>query len=383
MLSTHILKINHILLRTNTVVTAFILLLLPYSALADINQVTTSPANVEVTVSGGGNILNVTWRVARTEPSSVPVTRLVSSNRATLRINGSTIATLNGPLSKNSGNLFGNATEVVTLSETLSINTTLARKIADAPAGSVSILRSFTDTLSSASGGVRVYASLGNNGLLSIRRIELHFDNDSRTDVVQKGEALRAVAEVNFQSNGLLRGEWRIVDAAGSMGAQHGRVLQVVRQQLVSSGEGKTQIISPPLPTSVNGLHLVSFVVEETDSNIDIPIIRYFVLENLTRDIPENITVLTPANNTNVDENTVFSWHPSPGAEAYQLEIFEQAQLTPITGKIVPATDVKLSLSVLTLENLTLGKTYEWQIRAFGHQGSTLGRTPRMLLHLP
>lgn len=372
--------------RTKAVATAFILLLLPLTTQADINQVATSPATFEATVNGG-NTLNVTWQITRTETGGVspriPVTRLVSSDRATLRINGSVIATLKGSLSKNSGNLTANVREIISFSETLTLNTRIARKIANAPAGSMTITRTFTDTLSSASGGLKVFASLGNSGPLSINRIELHFDNDSRTDVVQKGDSLHAVAEINFKSNGLLRGEWRIVDAAASMGAAHGRTLQVVRQQLVSSGEGKTRIISPPLPTSVNGLHLVSFVVEETDGSIDIPILRYFVLENLNRDIPENIRVITPGNNASIDENTVFSWQSSPGAVAYQLEIFEQTQLVPISGKVVPGTELKLNLSALSLNNLAPGKTYEWQIRAFGHQGITLGRTPRMLLHLP
>lgn len=295
-----------------------------------------------------------------------------------MQINGSTIGTVGGALSQNTTTA---PNETLTFNETLTLSPALARRIATASPGSVTIVRSFTDTFRIDTGTIQV--ATGAAGPLAVRRIELHFENNARTDVVRKGDTIRAVAEINFRSNGLLRGEWRLVDPTTSLGVGRGRVLQVVRQQLNSTGEGSTRIISPPLPTKTNGLHLVSFSVEDTDGNIAIPVLRYFVLEGSADEVQENMSALTPGNNANIDEDTVFSWKPAPGASAYQLEIFEPDSQTLVTGKVVPSTDLKLNLSHLSLDNLVSGQSYDWHIRAFGKNGKTLGQTPRMILHMP
>jgi hypothetical protein len=353
-----------------------VLLLFTLPVQANVTSVTPTPSSINIPSRGAANI-NVTWRVVWFDAAAFGSGTITSTN-AQLQINGSTIANIGGALSQNTTTA---PNDTLNFNETLTLTPELARRVATASPGSVSIVRTFTDTFLPGTGTIQV--STGAAGPLAVRRIELHFENDARTDVVRKGDMIRAVAEVNFRNNGLLRGEWRIVDPATNLGVGRGRVLQVVRQQLISSGEGRTRIVSPPLPTKTNGLHLISFTVEDTDGNIAIPILRYFVLEGSSDEVPENLSALTPGNNANIDEDTVFSWKPLPGASAYQLEIFETDSQTLVTGKVVPGTDLKLNLSHLTLDNLASGQNYDWHIRAFDKNGKTLGKTPRMILHMP
>ena len=351
---------------------ALVLLVSPITAHADVIN-GSSPSRVSIPAKGAASF-NIIWRMVWDDVLGAG-TATISSPNAALIINGTTVATLGSNLSQ----FVATDGQTVILSETLSISPAIARKIAKAPAGSVRVQRIFAD------GGVAATiisrVSTGNSGPLAVRRIELKFENYSRTDIVQKGDTLRAVADISFRSNGLLRGEWRIVDATASLGSARGRVLQVVRQQLVSSGEGRRRIVSPPLPTDTNGLHLLSFSVEDTDGNITVPVLRYFVLEGRDNVPPTNLSVLMPGDGASVNQETVFSWGALKGAHAYQLEILPQDSGKPVAAKLVPSTDLKLSLSALSFEDLAPASIYDWRVRAFAN-GKVIGQSQRQILYI-
>ncbi|MEM6781241.1 MAG: hypothetical protein AAF569_05210 [Pseudomonadota bacterium] len=350
----------------------------PMAAHATVDNVAASPAQVSVPFKGA-KTLNIRWIVTRTGPAGGgPFT--VSSPNALLQVGGSTIATLAGNLSQVS-NLGAGVTGTLIFNETVTISPALARRIAEGSAGTVRVVRTFDDTIAPSTGFVSIATGASTSGPLSVRRIELSFENQSRTDVVQKGDTLRAVADVSFRSNGLLRGEWRLVNPSSSLGEARGRVLNVVRQQLVSSGEGRTRIVSPPLPTDTNGLHLLSFSVEDTDGNIEIPILRYFVLEGRDNVPPTNMTALTPGNGASVNQDTIFSWGVLESADAYQLEILMPGSDVPATAKLVPGTDLKLSLSSLSFEDLSPRQNYDWRVRAFAN-GKVIGQSQRQSIQI-
>lgn len=362
-------------MRFFALLTVLVLWLAPFSAHAAVNSATPSPARVSIAPQGP-TTLNITWSVVDTSPTTGTVN--ISSANAFLQVNGTNVATLAGSLSQSRTLTIGQVVNL-TFTETLTISPALARQISKYGAGSVRIRRVFTDGAGTAAGDLPV--STGNIGPLSVNRIELKFENAARTDVVQKGDTLRAVADVSFRSNGLLRGEWRLVDPTASLGGQTSgrRVLQVVRQQLVSSGEGRTRIVSPLLPTDKNGLYFLSFSVEDTDSTIDIPILRYFVLEGRDDVPPTNVSILAPANTAVINPETVFSWNAVPGAQAYQLEILETGGETPLTAKLVPASDLKLLLSTLSFEDLSANTLYDWRVRALAN-GTVIGQSERYIL---
>lgn len=352
----------------------------PMIAEANVTSVTVRPQRANLNVKGASS-LSLTWNVTRLEPTA-PATVPVSSTNAVLQINGATVASLGGTLLKQS-TLSPAQSETLRFSEVLSISASLARKIAEAPAGSVLISRTFTDTQTTGLARLSVFSGTGQGGALSINRIDLRFDNDARTDVIAKGDTRRAVAEVNFRSSGLLKGEWRIIDPTASLGSARGRILQVVRQQVVSSGQGRTRIVSPALPTTKNGLYLLTFSVENADGITELPVLRYFVLETSTKRPADNLTTLSPGNGARVNQDTVFAWENVPGALAYQIEILTPGHDEVVSGKVVSAQDLKLKLSAFSLDNLNSGESYDWQLHAFDKSGRVIGSSPRQLLYMP
>lgn len=356
---------------------AVALLITPAAAQAAVNNISPSPSKVTVSPKGTTTV-NLTWNVTVTAASTGVIN--LSSAEAALMINGVRITGLAGTLSQDKTLTIGQVTQY-SFTESFTIPLAYAKQIIRADAGSVVIRRVFTDGATTVPHQIPV--STGNTGILSVKRIELKFDNNSRTDVVKKGESLRAVADINFRSNGLLRGEWRLVQPSSSLGETRGRVLQVVRQQLVSSGEGRTRIISPPLPTDLNGLHLLSFSVEDTDSNITVPILRYFVVNGSENGDVKVMDALTPKDGASIAADTVFSWEGVKGADAYQVEIFEKGANKTIAAQLVPASDLKLVPSALVLEDLISGTLYEWRVRAFDGQGHVIAASEKRSIKTP
>ncbi|MEH6633032.1 MAG: hypothetical protein V7776_19615 [Halopseudomonas aestusnigri] len=371
---------RHSRLLTKAALLLIIGLALPLTAQANVDSVRVNPTRVNVPVKGASSI-SINWQVTRSEPTA-PTTVTVSSANAVLQINGSNVVNLGSTLSRQS-TLNPLGSETLSFSEVLTISASLARKIAEASAGSVRISRTFTDTQTTGLARLQVYPGAGSAGSLSINRIDLHFENDSRTDVIPKGDSRRAIADINFQSSGLLKGEWRIIDPTASLGSARGRVLQVVRQQVVSSGQGRTRIISPVLPTAKNGLYLLTFSVENADGISELPVLRYFVLEGAGNAPEDNLSTLSPGNGARITANTVFSWDNIPGALAYQIEIFLPGGTKIISGKVVPGNELKLQLSGFSLSNLTSGESYDWRLRAFDKKGHVIGSSPRQLIYKP
>ena len=323
--------------------------------------------------------------MSRTETMAA-VTRTVTSPSAFLQFNGSTIETVGGLQSKNS--LLAVAqTDVIRFNEVFTLSADLARRIAKSPAGSYRIVRTFTDDNQIfITGAVQLSATAGNTGSLSMRRIDLSFENEARTETIYQGEVLRAIADISFRNNGLLKGEWRIIDPASSLGTIGGRVIQVVRKPLISSGQGRTRIISPALPTDEHGLYLVAFVVDSDESVLDIPVLRYFVLDknhNNHATHPLNIRTLSPENGINLTDKTVFSWQKIDGAQAYQLELFNKGDDIAISGKLVPSSIAQLSLSSFSRAQLLSGYEYHWQVRAFDNKGNVIGQSESKIVVMP
>ncbi len=321
----------------------------------------------------------MTWVVSRTEPT-VPGTVTVSSTNAIFN-SGATAVPVGGLLSQQS-TLPAGGTGNVVFNETVVLSPALTQILATAPSGTVTLTRLFSDTQTTATGTINLTAGTGNAGPLAVRRIDLSFDDQSRTDVIQQGDKLQAVAEINYVGSGLLQGEWRIIEPASSLGFGAGRILQVVRQQLVSSGQGRIRIRSPLLPTKSIGLYLVAFSVREAGNTIDTPVLRYFTLQK-TQDVsPEILEIRTPAPGGSIDKTTVFSWPPVPGAAAYQIEIFAPGGNAVLSGKLVPAQDTSLTLSQFSLDLLEGGSQYDWRLRAIGADGSVVGQSPKQSFSL-
>lgn len=356
---------------------ALIMISLPVHS--GVNSVSPSPGSVTVPVQGT-NTLNIIWRVNRTADRAGALTVSVSSPNAFLYINGSAVATIAGSLSQNS-TLAPGLSATLNIPEVITLNAAQSKLIANAASGSVSIRRVFDDTqLGSASGLLPVYAGANTTGELDIQRIDLKFINEQRTAVIGKFTRKQAIAEIAYRGNGTIKAEWRISEPSSTLGNAQGRILEVVRRQLVSAGQGKSIIMSPMLPTNRNGLHLVTLYIEQADGAIEIPVLRYFVLDDDGSSKPKNIETYTPGPNTELTGKTTFSWPQVLGAAAYEIQIFPTNDDIPITGKMVTSESLKMTLSSFTLEQLAPGQGYEWQLRALNKNGQVIGVSSRQRL---
>ena len=334
---------------------------------------------MRVAVTGAPRI-TVIWTVTRT--AAVTGTVNVTSANATLRVVGAPIATMGSGFSQSSI-LAAGQVEVLRFTETLVLTPAQANTIATSDAGTVTITRSFTDTETTMVGTIQVAAGGANSGDLQLRRIELSFENNARTDVVRQGARQRAIAQVSFRSSGLIKGEWRIVDPSSSYGSARYRVLQVVRQQLVSSGQGLTRIVSPPLPTQKTGLYLVTFVAEDDADVLEFPVLRYFVLQGSAESAQENLDVFTPSEGAQIQPETVFSWKTVVGAFAYQVEFFDIDANQLVSGKLVSSKDLSLKFSSFSLDHLQSGLSYDWRLRAIDKDGNVIGVSPKRRIMMP
>ncbi|WP_343563900.1 hypothetical protein [Kiloniella sp. b19] len=346
---------------------------------ATVNSVTSTPSPIVLQVQGS-NSVSVIWRVNRTNANSTgspTTTEIVSSNSATLIIGGSVVETLAGTISQASTTLPGAVTTVI-FQETLTFNAAVVRQILNAAPGTVVVQRLFSDTQG---GPVTAQAAVtpgaGNAGPLSVTRVDLKFENNSRTAIARKGDVLRAVAELNFRSSGLLNAEWRIVDPTASQGSARGRILEVVRRPLVSSGQGRNRIFSPPLPTSRNGLYLLTFFVETEDASVELPILRYVVLEGSRGEVTRDIETFTPTAEALITPDTVFNWEAVEDAAVYRISLFRDGEKNRISAREVTGQQIRMSLQDFSLEGLVSGQRYEWVLSAYDRNGNLIGASPR------
>lgn len=344
------------------------------TARADITHISTTPTPVPVAQSAAP--VKIVWNVSRRETVG-PAPRNVSSTSLTLEVNGETVATLAGAISKTAPAIAPGQTQLVSLPETITLSAAQIDLIAAAPPGRAYLVRQFTDTQR-----VLLHRAPVTATALGVRRLDLSFSTDSRAEVVKEGDILRAVAEISFTNSGLLRGEWRLVEPAGSLGGGAGRVLRVVREQLISTGQGTRRLTSPPLPTDQNGLYLLSFVVTDTDATYEVPVIRYFVLDKPRDEPPAPLRIFSPQDKAALATDTVFAWQAIQGAEAYKLEILETDSDMPVAGKLVPGQATSLTLTDMSFDHLTAGHIYDWRIRAFA-DGAVIGQSERRRLVAP
>ena len=105
-------------------------------------------------------------------------------------------------------------------------------------------------------------------GELAVTRVELVFDNDRAQITVPRNGRLFARATIQFNGNGLLRAAW-LVD---------GTAVELVSRN-VAFGETVTLETAPttPMATFAEGVHEVTLRVDQPQTVLPMPQIRYVV----------------------------------------------------------------------------------------------------------
>lgn len=234
------------------------------------------------------------------------------------------------------------------------------------------------------SGSTMVVIHLGGiaSGPLTLSRVALYFDNRALLRVLHPGEAVVAVAEIEYSGNGVLDGLWEVASPPSTLGEPVFVPLASATVNL--AGGGSTEIASPPLPASAAGTYFVRFLVRSPAVPFTGLVIQYAVEAGAPQAPP--IAVIGPAQNATLNANTLFQWTPAAGAMAYRLE-FYGADLAedsrPISGEWVPAVQRVAVLSVLASTHLQAGRVYRWRIVALNRQGQIVGRSAFYQIRTP
>lgn len=224
-------------------------------------------------------------------------------------------------------------------------------------------------------------ASVGN---ISLRQIQLEFDDNRTSAIIQSKSQLKANAIVSFQGTGLIEYRWEIASPPSTNGQPVFIPLNTRREYLLSSGQ--ETLSSPALPTSITGTYLLRLNIVRPNPEFEMPMLRYFVRANdqLSQELQvQTMSVSAPPINTKLTLKTQFIWQPIQGAKAYQVEIYDRPMRNelaiaeqkerPLTGVIVPASQTSLIMRQISTNHLNIGATYYWRVIAISDNGNKIG----------
>jgi hypothetical protein len=279
-----------------------------------------------------------------------------------------------------------------TLSESFFVPPAVANAAYRLGSAGVRIERVFTDSTSPGSPVTAthdLYLGTSPASGLMVTRIDLRFNNDSRSALVPRDSELIAVAQVRTEGNGWIDARWEIADGSGQQGAALYRPLRATRQY-VAGGQILT-LESPRLPTTGTGRYLVRLLVREPQGAAEAAPLLYQVMP-----APQNETLglLSPPDASPLQPQTRFAWLPVPGARAYVLELLpEEVTLQPAERErnaqerrgavMVPSDSTEVELSTVVRQGLEAGQRYGWRVIALDANGQVLSRSPTRRIQLP
>ncbi|MEO0568841.1 MAG: hypothetical protein AAF066_13995 [Pseudomonadota bacterium] len=352
---------------TRIILTTFVLLLSLQSAHAQAVVVSVSPAPATVRVNpGGSTAITLRWTIRLNFFG--PAAETVSSASGVT----STGVTLGGNLSKRVPSPGAGQAETITLTERLFIDRTTAEGIG--AAGPSTYTRSFGSTVATNGpipGAISLQPSSG--GSLSIRNLELIFDDDSRFAVVESGDALNARLEISSLGRGSFAGRWEV---SGPTGSAAFRPIGRVSRRL--SGAVRTVFESPNLRTDRPGLYQVRFVPEAVTPGLSptpLEVISYSVVEpDAAEPAAKNVNLLSPPPGFGVKGATRFAWQPVPGAARYRVE-FSRTDAVGLDRDFLAAIESRQTSALLrqfTLRRLNTETRLFWYVVAFDGAGAPI-----------
>lgn len=279
-----------------------------------------------------------------------------------------------------------------TFSESIFIPPAVANAAYRLGSAGVRIERVFTDSTSPGSpvtGTHDLYLGTAPAAGLMVTRIDLRFNNDSRTTLVPRDSDLVARAQVRTEGNGWLEARWEIADGSGLQGTLLYRPLRSTRQYV---GGGQILMLdSPRLPTTGTGRYLVRLLVSEPPGAAEAAPLLYQVM-NAPQG--ETLGLVSPADATLLQPTTRFAWLPVPGARAYVLELVPEEGLSQMNERprtpqerrgavMVPSGSTEVELSNAVRQGLESGQRYGWRVIAFDADGQLLSRSPTRHIQLP
>ena len=368
-----------------TALLSMILLNVSFFAQARILSVqgTNSPTQLDLTSNGHSQI---TWAVVE-EPNAVGQAQISSTEGVFFGPSGKTFLGNSSRTLRQTRQLIGDMNTTFIFQESLIIPQTVIRNAQELGFNQIIYVRTFQDNPGATSLANSVTFSIsasGSVGNVSLRQIQMEFDDKRTSAIISANTQLKANAIVSYQGTGLLEYRWEIATPPSTIG-QPVFVPLITRREYLMSGGQKT-LNSPELPTTIAGTYLLRLNVLQTNPQFEMPILRYFVRadDDLSR-VPkiQTMSVSAPPNNTKLTLKTKFMWQPIQAAKAYQVEIYNRPirneivrgtkQPFPVTGVIVPASQTSLTMGQVSTNHLNIGSIYYWRVIAISDNGKKVG----------
>lgn len=361
----------------------------PASAQIAQASVSNIPAQVVIT-STSHSQLGWNLNVSGTSGSQVTVSSSTGVFRAP---DGSTLGTV-PQLLQSTKTLIG-ATTAFRLNESLTIPQSIARLAQNKGFGSFRYARQF----SAGQSNVLISATFtitggGAAGVLSVRRVQMEYDDSRITAVIAPGSEIRAHAVVSYAGTGLLEYSWEVASPPSTLG-QPVFVPILSRKQYLLAGD-QVVLRTPRLPTDQDGDYLLRLRLHKPAVDFELPVLRYAVNRSAQARTSNRVSALQvsrPAPDSVLGLKTLFAWQPVAMAKAYQLEIYDRpvrdgvlpsvSQPLPVTGVLVPAAKTQLSIGNMSRTHLLSGSTYYWRVVAISDKGQVIARSDFRRIKFP
>ncbi len=358
----------------------------PFSQ-AQIGSVTASSSPSRFAITSSGQSI-VRWSIVENvaNPGLIGVS---SSNGVFLAPDNSVLGTVNKTLQATKMVAVMGATTFA-FTESVFIPQSIIRSAQKKGFSRFTYTRQFTDSPDNSNQTSSVNFTITGGGAaneLSIRQVEMEFDDTRISEVIGINSILQAHAILSYNGTGLLDYSWEVASPPSTQG-QVIFVTLTSRRQYLLAGQ-RVILQSPNLPTSSTGEYLVRLRINQPAQNFNLPVLRYAVNNNsgspLLGTSISTLNVIQPVTDILLTPDTLFSWEPVPSAVAYQLDIYTQpvrdampvknkSQL-PITGVLVPATTTQLKINGLPRAHLMAGRSYYWRVIALTESGNLAARS--------
>lgn len=345
-------------------------------------QGTNSPSQLGLTSNARSQ---VTWAVVE-EPNAIGQAQISSSEGLFFDPEQKTMLGRSPQLLTQTRSFIRGSNTRFVFRESLIIPQSVLRTAQDMGMNQIVYVRTFQDNPGATSLADSVTFSLsasGSVGNVSLRQIQMEFDDGRTSAIIPTSTKLKANAIVSYQGTGLIQYRWEIASPPTTSGLPIFVPLMTRREYLMSSGQ--TTISSPNLPTTSAGTYLLRLNITQPEAQFEMPILRYFVRsdDELGKDaVVQKMTVSLPAEKTKLTFTTQFTWQAIKDAKAYQVEFYARPirqelvrtskQNKPLTGVIVPASQTSLTMGQISTGHLHIGTTYFWRVIAISDKGQKI-----------
>ncbi len=255
-----------------------------------------------------------------------------------------------------------------TLAESVRISSSVLRKVRNAGGNSMRMQRTFECTAGvglreNTSMGIRLTTQAGS--AFSINRLQLFFPNNKVQTVVKRNEELQAVARINFNGSGKLRGYWEV----------DGRAYPTIIQML--TGRDSIVISFGPvlsLPTFNPGRHTVRFVITSPEADFKLPSISYLVDFKQSKPLLP-IGLQSPKNEATLFlQSTRFKWNDILDGEVYLIQIFSEAGKASLFSAYTKKGEYRIPKKMIDTK-LEAGRTYRWKVTGYDKDGKPIAES--------